>query len=124
MQVTSVIQSLKGHTAGHGIEAESAFSILHGNAVAAGMAIISNAAAKRGLCSSLTAQRISALLIKYNLPVNTEYTAESLAEHALSDKKMSGKSLSIIVPVKIGDCSVIKIPACDFIQWLKDGGVQ
>jgi len=113
-----------GHTVGHAIEAESRFSMLHGTAVAAGMGIVTRAAATKGYCSQETADRVDAILKKYNLPCDTEYTLEQLSGHVLNDKKMSGKSLSLIVPEKIGACRVEKIPVSEFGSWLTAGGVK
>ena len=89
-----------GHTIGHGVEARSRFTISHGQAVAIGIAIVSRAA----LCQDC--QRILSLLQLFSLPIHTDYTAEDLYIHALSDKKRSGNTVNLIVPHGIGNCAI------------------
>ena len=89
-----------GHTIGHGVEAKSQFAISHGQAVAIGIAIVSRAA----LCQDC--QRILTLLWQFSLPIHTDYTAEDLYIHALSDKKRSGNTVNLIIPHGIGNCAI------------------
>jgi 3-dehydroquinate synthase len=89
-----------GHTIGHGVEAKSQFTISHGKAVAIGIAIVTRAA----LCQDC--QRILSLLQQFSLPIHTDYTAEDLYIHALSDKKRSGSSVNLIIPHGIGNCAI------------------
>lgn len=95
-----------GHTIGHAVEALSNFSVSHGQAVAIGMAIVAGAAVKLGICGSDTQNSILAILEKFNLPTSIEYTAQALFECALSDKKRSGSSVTLVVPERIGKCSL------------------
>lgn len=113
-----------GHSFGHAIEACSDFSIPHGCAVAAGMVLITRAAVKRGICSQETLDRILAILEKYDLPTGTDYPVSDLYAAALSDKKIAGGKLHLIVPEKIGCCRIESIPEGDIPAWLRDGGVQ
>lgn len=96
-----------GHTIGHSIEAISNYKITHGQAVAVGMAIVSAAAAKQGLCSTSVPERICSLLTKFALPCTTDFDSEHLYLHALSDKKRSGGSVNLIVPTEIGNCIIL-----------------
>ena len=89
-----------GHTIGHGVEAKSQFTISHGKAVAIGIAIVTRAA----LCQDC--QRILSLLQQFSLPIHTDYTAEDLYIHALSDKKRSGNTVNLIIPHRIGNCAI------------------
>lgn len=93
-----------GHTIGHAIEAQSNFNISHGQAVAAGMAIVSRAAAKYGFCPQNTAKQIENVLMKFELPIDSGRTAKQLFSSALSDKKRSGNVLQLILPQQIGKC--------------------
>jgi 3-dehydroquinate synthase len=43
-----------GHTFGHAVEQCSDFTLLHGEAVAIGMATVTRAAVKRGICGEET----------------------------------------------------------------------
>ena len=89
-----------GHTIGHGVEAQSHFTITHGHAVAIGMAIITKSA-----CKSIYDSLI-AVLNKFQLPATTTFTANQLYISALSDKKRSGDMLNLIVPKRIGECYI------------------
>lgn len=98
-----------GHTFGHSIEAQSSFTVSHGQAVAIGMDIISKAAVKNKICQSTTYDRIHKLLTKFALPTKTNYSAEQIYSAALSDKKRSGGTVNLIVPKAVGDCLIYPI---------------
>lgn len=107
---TGVRQLLNlGHTVAHSIEALSSFEISHGSAVAIGIALISRAANKMGLCSALDLNSIIDILKKYGLPTECPFSANQLAEVALSDKKRSGKRISLIVPFGIGNSQIYEV---------------
>lgn len=99
-----------GHTLGHGIEANSHFCISHGQAVAAGMAIIAKSAWKTGICTQDVYQQIVEVLQTFGLPWNTSYSADELAASALSDKKRSGSTVNLIMPKRIGECIISPTP--------------
>ena len=113
-----------GHSFGHAVEACSDFSIPHGCAVAIGMAIITRAAVKRGICAQEVLDRLLAILDKYDLPTQTDYPLEALYRAALSDKKISGGKMHLIVPEAIGRCRIESIPEAEIRTWLRDGGIQ
>ena len=98
-----------GHTIGHGIEAQSHYTVSHGSAVAAGMAIVAKASAEYGFCDISVYRRICRILDLFRLPKDTGYTAEALYTSALSDKKRSGSSVNMIVPLEIGRCTIKKL---------------
>lgn len=104
-----------GHTIGHAIEQCSNYTILHGQAVSAGMAIISRAS------KCIDSDRISSLLAQFDLPCSTTYSARDLAQAALSDKKRSGSSIQLILPQRIGSCSVTPIPVNDLPTFIEEG---
>lgn len=95
-----------GHTIGHGIEAQSNFTVSHGQAVAVGMAIVTRASYKLGLCDQDTVKKLLAILDEFQLPSATAYSAYQLYSSALSDKKRSGGTVNLVVPEKIGACSI------------------
>ncbi len=99
-----------GHTVGHGVEACSGFSVSHGCAVAIGMAIVSRAAEKYGLCDKETADAVGAILRRFALPSETDFTPQMLARSALSDKKRMGETVNLIVPERIGKCTILPTP--------------
>lgn len=86
-----------GHTIAHGIEKESGYLISHGRAVSMGTAMMARAYCK-------DAEAVVALLKQFDLPVSTEFSAPTLAAAALSDKKRSGDTVTLVVPHAIGDC--------------------
>lgn len=110
-----------GHTAGHAIERCSDFTIPHGHAVAAGLAIIARAAERLGWAQEPVARRIEAALTKNGLPTMTEFSPEALAEAALSDKKRAGGSITLVVPRRIGACELIDIPVEQLIDVFRAG---
>ena len=113
-----------GHTIGHAVEKCCSFTLSHGDAVAVGMVTVTRAAVKRGICDESVLRRLTEMLQRFDLPVETERTAEELFSAALADKKMSGGTLHLIVPEEIGRCRVEPIPAEELMDWLREGGVQ
>ena len=111
-----------GHSFGHAVEACSAYSVLHGQAVAIGMAMIARAAAKKGICAAETADRIRQGLRALSLPTETEIPRDALLAALLRDKKRSGDTMSLIVPQRIGQCRVEKVPVEELGEWLRLGG--
>jgi 3-dehydroquinate synthase len=104
-----------GHTFGHALEAETGFSddLLHGEAVAAGMALAFRFSAHRGLCSAQDAERVSAHLRAVSLPdglaaARVDADGDTLVAHMLHDKKMSAGTLPFILARGIGKAYVDK----------------
>ena len=115
-----------GHTVGHAIEKCSGFTIPHGHAVAAGMAIMARAAENLGWLTDEAKQtfeegRIESAVENLGLPSSTEYPPEALAQAALSDKKRAGDSITIVVPSKIGRCELKTIPVSELRSVIEAG---
>ena len=110
-----------GHTIGHAIELLSGYIISHGYAVAAGMAIITRAAVRMGLCESSCLRDILRLLRLYGLPEGTPFAADKLAYACLSDKKRDGDVLTMVFPIKTGKCSLEDIPISELEALIKLG---
>ena len=110
-----------GHTVGHGIEKNANYEISHGHAVAIGMVIAAGIAEKLHLAEEPCRERIAATLQKYGLPTATDFSAEVLAEAALSDKKRNGRMLTFILPKKIGECILREVPAEDLTRLIRLG---
>lgn len=104
-----------GHTIGHGVEAQSNFTVSHGQAVAIGMAIISKS------CCITIYDRLIAVLSKFKLPHTTDFTAKQLFASALSDKKRFGNTVNLIVPKKIGECEIIPTPVDKLESLIEEG---
>lgn len=110
-----------GHTIGHGVEACSDYAISHGKAVAIGMTLVTRAAVAFGMCPAAVLVRLTALLEKYHLPTTTDYTAQELYEKTLSDKKRTGDTITLVVPVAWGRSQLEKIPVRDLLTWIERG---
>ncbi|MCD8322291.1 MAG: 3-dehydroquinate synthase [Oscillospiraceae bacterium] len=95
-----------GHTLAHAIEACSDFSVSHGKAVAIGTAVVCRAAGKTDLCAPEVPERVCALLQQFGLPTETDIPLARLMEPMLSDKKHTGSHINLVVPEKIGLCSM------------------
>lgn len=98
-----------GHTFGHALEAETGFSdrLLHGEAVAAGMALAFRFSARQGLCPTADAARVTAHLQSVGLPVfldeaKVDASGAALVAHMAHDKKMSGGRLPFLLARGIG----------------------
>lgn len=110
-----------GHTIGHAVEACSDYTISHGSAVAVGMAVISRASVKMGLCSEDTAQAIVTVIRDAGLPVTTRFTAAELARAALSDKKRSGGTITLVIPETLGKAALHPVPVNDLENIIRLG---
>ena len=113
-----------GHTVGHAVEACSGFTLLHGEGVAIGMAIITRAAVEKGLCTPETLPRLLAVLERYGLPTETDYPLTDILAAAEADKKRTDDVTKFIVPERVGHCRVEPVPADEVAGWLKAGGLR
>ena len=100
-----------GHTFAHALEAETGFSdlLLHGEAVALGMALAFRFSAERGLCPPADAERVAAHLEAVDLTTTLgpiPATGEMLVEHMRHDKKARGGRLPFILVRGIGQAFV------------------
>ena len=110
-----------GHTIGHAIEKRSDFGETHGRAVAAGMCIMARACEKQGIAAPGSAARLEALVRSCSLPDGTALGADELYDAALSDKKRSGDSISLIRMRSIGDCYISREPTSVLREVLEKG---
>lgn len=118
-----------GHTFGHALEAETGFSdrLLHGEAVAAGMAIAFRLSVARGLCPPEDAKRVAEHLASVGLPTGARPTTnaggKTLAAHMAHDKKRDGGTVPFLLARGIGqtylDKSVTLDEVADFLD--RDG---
>ena len=110
-----------GHTIGHSIEANSNFTISHGQAVAIGMAIVAKAGHVCGICSKETYEQISAILDLFHLPQKTQCSAKTIYDCALSDKKRTGNTVNLIIPRQIGDCIIHPTNVDQLLSFIEAG---
>lgn len=93
-----------GHTLGHAVEVCSDYRVTHGEAVAVGIAGMARA-------FSRDAAEIIALLEQFGLPTRTELSPHALAQAALRDKKRRGDTVTLVIPERIGGCTLRSVPA-------------
>ena len=93
-----------GHTIGHSIEAAQNFSdYTHGEAVAAGMCLITELSENAGMTKPGTFVRLRALIEANNLPTNCSADLWPAMKSAVTvDKKHAGKKLTVVLVDKIG----------------------
>lgn len=109
-----------GHTFGHALEAEAGYgdALLHGEAVAIGMAMAFALSARLGLCAAQTVERVRAHLRSVGLPTALDeltfrpsWSAEALLAHMRHDKKVQDGRLRFILARGIGAAFV-----CDTVE--------
>lgn len=98
-----------GHTFAHALEAETGYSdtLLHGEAVAIGMALAFAASVKMGICPGEDADRAKLHMQAVGLPVSPldirkEWNIDALMEHFTRDKKATNGKLTFIMTRGIG----------------------
>ncbi len=117
-----------GHTFGHALEAETGFSerLLHGEAVAAGMALAFAYSARRGICPAADAQRVAAHLRSVGLPdglagAGIGASGAALVDHMRHDKKMAGGALPFLLARGIGSTYLdTSVELADVIAFLDE----
>ncbi|MDE6110670.1 MAG: 3-dehydroquinate synthase, partial [Eubacterium sp.] len=99
-----------GHTIGHGIEKLHNFSgISHGEAVGVGMLMISRIGEKAGLTEKGTADRIKAVLEKYNMKTSDDNSVQDIIEAMQHDKKKTSSGINFVVLKSIGDSFIYPV---------------
>jgi 3-dehydroquinate synthase len=93
-----------GHTIGHAIEATSKYEVLHGEAVAIGMAYEARLAEELSIAASGTAQRVATVLERLHLPLERPdgSQVDDLIEAMRADKKVRGGKIHLALPSRIG----------------------
>lgn len=95
-----------GHSIGHAVEACEGYKLGHGNCVAIGMCAMSRACASLGFCDTEVPDRIWDLCSRHGLQTACAFSADEVYHEALHDKKRSGNAIDIVVPHRIGACSI------------------
>ena len=93
-----------GHTIGHAIEAASDFTLLHGDAVAIGMALESQLAERIGVAERGTGEAVRAALEAVELPTARppQVDPTALLDLMRSDKKTRAGRLLFALPSRVG----------------------
>ncbi len=110
-----------GHTAAHGIEQHSAYTITHGHAVASGMGIVTRAAEEAGLIREPFSPMLEEILADFHLPSDTEFTADDMTDAILSDKKRDGGIIRLVIADAPGHAILWSCPAAECEKFLSRG---
>lgn len=104
-----------GHTFGHAFEAHYGFSdrLLHGEAVALGMALAFDYSAKLGVCPDADSRRVKMHLTAQGLPTEIhdlegDIRAADIAAYMMQDKKVEQGKLTLILAKGIGEACIEK----------------
>lgn len=118
-----------GHTFGHALEAATAYDsarLVHGEAVAIGMALAHRFSARLNLASPDDAERVEAHLRAVGLPWRMEDipgglpAAERLFDYIGQDKKVQRGALTFILTRGIGRSFIAKdVPASEVLSFLR-----
>ena len=92
------------HTVAHAVEATVQFAVLHGEAVAIGMAHEARLAERLGIAAAGTADRIGRLLERYGLPLELPESAtpDALLATMQLDKKARAGTVRFALPEAVG----------------------
>lgn len=117
-----------GHTFGHALEAETGYSarLLHGEAVAAGMALAFRFSAAQGICHASEAARVTRHLHAAGLPhdlasAGVEATGARLVEHMRHDKKKADGAVPFLLARGIGQTYLDKTVDMAAVEAFLDG---
>jgi 3-dehydroquinate synthase len=95
-----------GHTLGHALEKQ--YELMHGEAVAVGMAFAAKLSAE--MVAFKGADKVIRLIDQYGLPVTMGYNKQKVFDLLVSDKKREGELLNFILLEKIGKAVIRKLP--------------
>ena len=119
-----------GHTFGHALERITAYDgtrLVHGEAVAIGMACALRFSVRRGLCGAQDQERVEAHLQDVGLPVRLadipglNAGAEEILDAMYQDKKVAHGALTFILARAIGDCFIAKnVESSEILGFLQD----
>ena len=98
-----------GHTLGHAVEGASDYTLIHGLAVAIGMAAAARLAVLAGMLAPGIAKKISDILIAYGLPVDIPKNLDRkrMKQYLLTDKKTVGGKVHYVLPTEIGKTCIV-----------------
>lgn len=102
-----------GHTFAHALE-KNVPGTLHGEAVAAGVAVISEVAVRLGKLSPGDNRRIRDTITKVGLPTEFPVDVRQLFSALKYDKKREAESIWIAFPTGIGSCEMVKMTIPEF----------
>ena len=104
-----------GHTIGHAIE-KCTHEVNHGEAVAIGMMMMSDASVRRGVLAEADCQRIQELLSALGFKRDLDLSISNIIREVKHDKKKSGNNINIVLPCAVGECVIESISYEEFEQ--------
>lgn len=102
-----------GHTLAHAIEKNSS-KLNHGEAVACGLALIADAACRRGVMDEQTRERIHSLLLRAGFTLTPPIEMPQLLKAVKKDKKAEGNDIYVVFPHTIAHCEVERMSVEEF----------
>ncbi len=109
-----------GHTMGHAVESYFNYTkYTHGNAVAAGMHMITEQAVKHGECEASALEALDRVIASYNLPLTTEAPVSELIPLCSNDKKCESSNINAIICSSIGTSYIKKMPFAEFRAYME-----
>ncbi|MBF0250995.1 MAG: 3-dehydroquinate synthase [Alphaproteobacteria bacterium] len=121
-----------GHTFGHALEAETGYgdALLHGEAVAIGMAMAFDLSRRIGLCPGQDAERMVRHMAAVGLPADfsalgaADWTADGLLDHMSRDKKVEAGTMTFILARGIGKSFITRDVDPDAVRALLDDWLE
>lgn len=101
-----------GHTLGHAVEKQ--YQLMHGEAVAIGMAFAGKLSAE--MLAFKSADKLLKIIDQYGLPVTAGYNKQKVFDVLISDKKREGEQMNFILLEKIGKAVIRKISLQDIYK--------
>jgi 3-dehydroquinate synthetase len=100
-----------GHTVGHAVELVSGFRLRHGEAVAIGMTVEAQYAARIGVAEPAAAERIRRALESLGLStqIPRELPREKIVQAMRMDKKKNARTIRFALPVDIGKVQLVDV---------------
>ena len=96
-----------GHTVGHALETATNYELLHGEAVAIGMAVEARLAVRLGLAEPAVEHRQNRLLEVFGLPIRLPAVSRDLLLDLIHhDKKVFGDAPRWILPLAVGRAKI------------------
>ena len=74
------------------------------------MMMIAKVSEKYGYAKTKISDELRGVLELYSLPTEYDIPKEKLYELVCGDKKTAGKSITLVMPVEIGKCELVKMP--------------
>ena len=108
-----------GHTLGHAVEKTFHFDrYSHGEGVGIGMVLLTRQSEELGLTERGTADRIAALLQKFQLPIAVDMRRDDFLQAIALDKKKRGSHLTLILLKEIGNSFLQNVAFHELTRYL------